>query len=178
MNKHQQTIAAIQQRAKSGDSTPDELIADLCDIVATLEAKLDDTSRRLATATKIKRKHRPPRRYVVVGEWSGNRPSQKRVCHMHVVPEIHYEKYRDLTSISFADGTILTLKMRRARVGERVKEKHAFKAEIDAAIRMRLRGDVSMADIDLKSPWLKTDGKVDVRLERWFDMKNQKMEEG
>ena len=152
MRYHERTIAEIQQRINECDMHGSELrqlLIDMCDVVASLEAKLDDTSRRLATATRIKRKRKPPRRYVVVGEWSGNRPSQRRVCHMHVIPERKFDQYRAIKSIRLEDGTSLDIRLRPARVGEHVKEKHAFTEVIDACASQGKQGEVRVSDLNL-----------------------------
>jgi len=59
-------------------------------------------------------------RYVLEGEWSGYRSSQRRICHRTVIKRI--EKYKDLTSIRFTDGTTLDLSIHKCKPRERVKE--------------------------------------------------------
>lgn len=147
-----QTTSTVQQRAKelSGDTV--RMIADLCDIIATLEAKLDKVSRKLNKTTRFKRTTKSPRRFVLSGEWSGNRPSQARVCHRHVFRPTRkgqWESYRALGSILFSDGTALEITLRPARPSETVHEMLTYTDLIDAAAAQGLSGDIKAEDIDM-----------------------------
>ena len=75
-------------------------------------------------------------RYILEGEWSGYRSSQRRVCHRVVTknPEI----YKNLNSILFTDGTTLDLSIRKCKPRERVNEIHGYDSLINKCITLKV----------------------------------------
>jgi hypothetical protein len=71
-------------------------------------------------------------RYVLEGEWSGYRSSQKRVVHRVIITDP--EKYKDLSSILYTDGTCLKLTVRKCLPRERVKEIRSYSRLIEGCV--------------------------------------------
>ncbi|MGU3476447.1 hypothetical protein [Methylobacterium sp. D48H] len=63
-------------------------------------------------------------RYVLEGEWSGYSSSQRRVVHRETINErrrARYEGRAGLFAVRFTDGTLLELRVRPVRRGEKVE---------------------------------------------------------
>ena len=64
------------------------------------------------------------KRYLLEGEWSGYRSSQRRICHRAIVR--NPEPFKNLTFIRFTDGTTLDLSIRPCKPRERVSEINGY----------------------------------------------------
>jgi hypothetical protein len=71
------------------------------------------------------------KRFVLEGVWSGYTSAQRKVCHRVVVT--NEARYQHLHSITFSDGTYITL--RPCAPHERVKELHHYDGLIEDCIR-------------------------------------------
>ena len=71
-------------------------------------------------------------RYVIEGEWSGYKSSQRRICHRKVTTIPDY--YRGLTSIRFTDDTTLDLRILKCNPREKVSEIDGYTSLIDKCI--------------------------------------------
>lgn len=60
------------------------------------------------------------KRYVIEGEWSGYRSSQRRVVHRAVTTRP--QRYQGLKAIQFTDNTLLSITLRECEPRERVQE--------------------------------------------------------
>ena len=66
-------------------------------------------------------------RYVIEGEWSGYRSSQRRVVHRTVHTDSVLRSWAEKTrAIYYTDGTSLDLSVRVLQPRERVQEKHGY----------------------------------------------------
>ena len=73
------------------------------------------------------------KRYVLEGEWSGYKASQRRVVHREVTTTP--KQFEHLSSIEYTDGTLLILSLRPCEPRERVDEYHGYTRLIrDAAL--------------------------------------------
>lgn len=63
-------------------------------------------------------------RYILEGEWSGYRSGQCRVVHRTVTT--NPERYKDLSSIRYTDGTTLDLTLRKCKPRERVEIRDSY----------------------------------------------------
>ena len=71
-------------------------------------------------------------RYILEGEWSGYRSSQRRVAHRVVTK--HPKRYEKLKTIRYTDGTTLDLSIRPCKPREKVAEIHGYDSLIDKAL--------------------------------------------
>lgn len=77
-------------------------------------------------------------RYVLEGEWSGYRSSQRQVAHREVIDTRRHggqrvERLRVLRTIVFGDGTTLNLSLREAGPREKVPQKLGYPSMIREA---------------------------------------------
>ena len=73
------------------------------------------------------------KRFVLEGTWSGYHAGQRHIVHRVVTR--NPAKYRDLSFITFADGTSLDLTLRECQPREKVKEIHGYRELIEKCLR-------------------------------------------
>lgn len=71
-------------------------------------------------------------RYVLEGEWSGYRSSQRRIVHREVISEKRAKDFK-LSSIEYSDGTRLDIYVRPAKPRERVSAINGYSSLIRKA---------------------------------------------
>jgi len=74
-------------------------------------------------------------RYVLEGEWSGYRSSQRRIVHREVITKQRADRLRNLSSIQYTDGTRLDIYVREAEPRERVSQINGYNSLIRQAER-------------------------------------------
>lgn len=72
-------------------------------------------------------------RYVLEGEWSGYRSSQRRIVHREVVSAKRAERLKNLHSIQYTDGTCLYIEVREAKYREKITPIRGYSSLISQA---------------------------------------------
>jgi len=86
------------------------------------------------------------KRYVLEGEWSGYKSSQRRVVHREVV-----SKPVDLSCIRYSDGTTVEISVREAKPRERITPILAYRSLIRDAMRLN-KSYVSVDELRKPTP--------------------------
>lgn len=90
-----------------------------------------------------------PTRFVIEGIWNGYR-GQRPVVHRSVLTKKQAEQQGKITSITYSDGTTLSLSVRPALPREKVKEIHGYDSLIRDCIRHGMTGFCSVDAIVAK----------------------------
>ena len=92
-------------------------------------------------------------RYVLEGQWSQTR----RIYHRAVI--YNPEKYKELSTIEFDDGTYLKLKIREAKPYERVEVIHGYDSLINKCLLHKIHRVVDIKNSLLTEKLGKDGGK-------------------
>jgi len=93
-------------------------------------------------------------RWVIEGTWSGYTHSQEKVVHREVTNNEKFVKaLLKLGSITFSDGTCLSIGIRKANYRERVKPINGYGALINDCIR---HGSRSVTELQQAKEWVET----------------------
>ncbi len=88
------------------------------------------------------------KRYVVECVWSGYRSSQSRPCHRTVIDKYLAKRLERFHTISFTDGTTLSVNVRPCTYREKVTQLNGYGSLLsDFAYRDDLSGYVSVMDL-------------------------------
>ena len=74
------------------------------------------------------------KRFVLEGEWRGYSSSQDHVCHRQVITEQRAKRLAGYRQIVFTDGTALTLRVRPAKLREKVTERNSYGSLINDCV--------------------------------------------
>jgi hypothetical protein len=76
------------------------------------------------------------KRYVVEGKWSGYHSGQQRVVYREVIKpnKKSSERWKNLHSIRYTDGTLLCISIREAKPRERIEQKLSYKSLVRDAL--------------------------------------------
>jgi len=75
-------------------------------------------------------------RYVIECRWSGYSNGQPRVCHRTVTTNKKFIEWAEKAySISFTDGTYMTLDCRQAKPREKVEQMHGYDSLLEQCYR-------------------------------------------
>lgn len=85
------------------------------------------------------------KRYVLEGEWTGYKASQRRVVHREVTTTP--KQFEHLRTIEYTDGTSLILSLRPCEPRERVKENHGYTTLIRRAALLG-KSHVTVRELD------------------------------
>ena len=85
------------------------------------------------------------KRYVIEGEWSGYTSNQRRICHRTITTRPN--RYRQIRSFRFTDGTSMTITIRPCLYRERVQLLNGYTELIEKAANTKLSGAVDIRDV-------------------------------
>lgn len=71
------------------------------------------------------------KRFVLEGEWRGYSSNQDHVCHRQVITALRAKRFEGYRQIIFTDGTALTLRVRPAKLREKVIERLGYSSLIN-----------------------------------------------
>lgn len=71
------------------------------------------------------------KRFVVECVWSGYRSSQERACHRMVIPKYVADRLSRLRSVTFTDGTDMSVTVRPCTFREKVQQIKGYRELLD-----------------------------------------------
>ncbi len=91
-------------------------------------------------------------RFVVECVWGGYVSSQSRTCHVSVETKKRAEAIGKITGIAFADGTSMSVSVRRAKPREKVTERRGYSELLADFVRLGKTGFCHVSDLIKVTP--------------------------